>query len=71
MEKASTYHSEKELVEALLAFQCCKDLDVQEFLNNKAVDFEKRGWTTTYLLLAEKEFVRGDLSLLKLFNIKQ
>ena len=41
MEKASTYHSEKELVEALLAFKCCKDLDVQEFLNNKAIDFEK------------------------------
>lgn len=69
MEKASANHSEKELVEALLDFQCNKDLDVQEFLNNKAIDFEKRGWATTYLLLAEKEFARGIIKIEGYFSL--
>ena len=52
-----------ELDEALLNFQCSKDLDVQEFLNKKAVNFERRGWATTYLLLSEVDFEQGVLRI--------
>lgn len=47
------------LVEALKFFKCYKDTDVQDFLNNKAIDFEIRDWATTYLLLNRDDFDKG------------
>ena len=58
-----------ELDEALLNFQCSKDLDVQEFLNKKAVNFERRGWATTYLLLSEVDFEQGVLRIEGYFSL--
>lgn len=57
------------LVEALRSFQCCKDADVQDFLNNKAIDFEIRGWATTYLLLSRKEFDHNKLKIEGYFSL--
>ena len=57
------------LDEALLNFQCSKDLDVQEFLNKKAVNFERRGWATTYLLLSEVDFEQGVLRIEGYFSL--
>ena len=61
MARASTGDDKNTLVEALRRFKCCKDLDVQGFLNHKAIDFEVRGWATTYLLLSRERFDSGDL----------
>ena len=58
-----------ELDEALLNFQCSKDLDVQEFLNKKAVDSERRGWATTYLLLSDVDFEQGVLRIEGYFSL--
>ena len=57
------------LVEALQCFKCCKDLDVQDFLNSKALDFEKRGWATTYLLLSKDAFDNGKLYIEGYFSL--
>lgn len=56
MTKASIGDYKESLVEALCSFRCCKDLDVQAFLNSQAIDFELRGWATTYLLLSKEDF---------------
>lgn len=55
MADASARDYKDALVEALQMFQCCLDHDVQDFINTKAIDFEKRGWATTYLLLNESK----------------
>lgn len=58
MNDASVRDYKDVLTEALHCFKCYKDADVQDFLNNKAIDFELRGWATTYLLLNSDDFDR-------------
>lgn len=36
---------------ALKNFKCIKDKEIQDFLNNKAIEYEKRNWGRTYLFL--------------------
>lgn len=57
------------LIEALRNFKCYKDSDVQDFLNFKAIDFEMRGWSTTYLLLSEENFKNGNLFIEGYFSL--
>lgn len=57
------------LVEALKLFKCYRDTDVQDFLNNKAIDFEVRGWATTYLLLNGDDFDNGILNIEGYFSV--
>lgn len=69
MMDASTRGYKNTLVEALMNFKCDKDKDVQDFLNNKAIDFEKRGLTTTYLLLNQDCFKDGVLKIEGYFSL--
>lgn len=69
MEDASIKGYEDILVEALQTFRCYKDLDVQEFLNNKAIQFEIRGWATTYLFLSEADWENGDIVVEGYFSL--
>ena len=69
MASASAGDYKDTLVEALRCFQCCKDKDVQEFLNNKAINFETRGWATTYLLLSQEAFENGELKVEGYFSL--
>ncbi len=69
MADASARDYKDALVEALHMFRCCKDTDVQDFLNTKAIDFEKRGWATTYLLLNQDEFDEGVLQVEGYFSL--
>ena len=57
------------LVEALRCFGGVKDHDVQDFLNTKAINFEKRGWVTTYLLLSQEAFEQGILKIEGYFSL--
>lgn len=43
--------------------------DVQDFLNNKAIDFELRGWATTYLLFNSDDFDNGILNIEGYFSL--
>lgn len=66
MRSASVGNYKKVLIEALLDFKCCKDSDVQAFLNSKAI---RRGWTTTYLLLSKEKFEEGVLFVEGYFSL--
>lgn len=57
------------LLEALLDFRCNKDLDVQDFLNNKAITFELRGWASTYLCLSQEALSHGVISIEGYFSL--
>lgn len=69
MAKASTGNYKEVLVEALNSFKCCKDLDVESFLKEKAIDFEIRGWATTYLLLNESALNAGEIKVDGYFSL--
>lgn len=69
MRSASIGDYKDALTEALRRFQCCKDHDVQDFLNSKAIEFEKRGWATTYLVLSQEHFERGELVVEGYFSL--
>ncbi len=47
---------------ALLEFRCTKDEDIQNFLHNKAREYEERGWCSTYVL-ANEELLSQDHKL--------
>lgn len=40
-------------------FKCTLDPDIESFLKNKAVDFEKRRLSSTYLIFDEEKFANG------------
>jgi len=47
----------------------CKDKDVENFLKNKALEFEKRDKSRTYLVFEEDEFVIGNVSIIGYFTL--
>ena len=69
MASASAGDYKDTLVEALHCFKCAKDPDVQDFLNSKAIQFETRGWATTYLLLSQEAFDNGELKIEGYFSL--
>lgn len=50
MREASEQQAENLLSEALDMFRCFKDADIESFLREKAIEFEKRGFCTVYLI---------------------
>lgn len=52
-----------------MLFKCAKDSDIEDFLHNKAIDFEKRGYCTVYLILDEEKFDHGEVSVQAYFTL--
>lgn len=69
MVDASARDYKEALVEALSVFECYPDHDVQDFLNTKAISFEKRGWASTYLLLNEEALLSGEIKIEGYFSL--
>ena len=69
MADASARDYKEALVEALSVFECYPDHDVQDFLNTKAISFEKRGWASTYLLLNEEALLSGEIKIEGYFSL--
>ena len=69
MQEAAAQQAENQLVAALNMFKCSKDADIETFLHTKAVEFEKRGYCTVYLILDEEEFENGRLSIQAYFTL--
>ena len=44
------------LKKLLSSFSCAYDEDIQNFLHNRAIDFEKLSKSRTYLILSEEQF---------------
>jgi hypothetical protein len=59
---------EKSVREAINGFSC-KDKDVEDFLKNKAFDFEKRNKSRTYLVVDKDKYVAGEFALLAYFTL--
>ena len=43
--------SEETLVKVMSEFKCEKNGDIQDFLQNRALEYEKRGWCSVYVLI--------------------
>lgn len=69
MREASAQQADILLSEALDMFRCSKDADIESFLREKAIEFEKRGFCTVYLILDEEAFGKGDISVQAYFTL--
>lgn len=69
MREASEQQAENLLSEALDMFRCSKDADIESFLREKAIEFEKRGFCTVYLILDEDAFNDGIISVQAYFTL--
>ena len=50
-------------------FRCCRDIDIERFLRFKAIEFEKRGYCTVYLILDSEAFKVGDIFVRAYFTL--
>ena len=64
------FNTEQEInfQKAISAFTC-KDKDVELFLKNKSVEFEKRNKSRTYLIMNEEELYNGNFVILAYFTL--
>lgn len=69
LEKARNSDSEKELIRALKMFKCYKDPDIEDFLNNKAIDFLENDICRVYLILNEDEFDNNKIKIEAYFTL--
>lgn len=53
---------DKELKPLLSSFSCEQDADIEQFLHNRAVDFEKLSKSRTYLILDEDELLKKKIT---------
>lgn len=63
MERASATGGMDHLTDALCSFHCCLDEDIENFLQEKAVEFLKRNWCSVYLMVDEQAFDQGHLKI--------
>ena len=59
LERAEETHGSAHLYDALRSFRCCRDEDIEHFLQEKAVEFLRRNWCSVYLLVDEQAFDDG------------
>ena len=57
------------VIDALDSFRCCKDLDIETFLRNKALQFLDRNWCSIYLILEEQAFDAGKIKIAAYFTL--
>lgn len=50
-------------------FRCSQDEDIENFLRNKAVEYEKRKWCSTYLLINEDKLADGVIFVEGFFSL--
>lgn len=60
--------TEEPIRNAIASFSC-KDKDVEFFLKSKAVDFEKRDKSRTYLVFDDAKYLSGDATILAYFTL--
>lgn len=57
------------ITEALLTFKCKMDEDVQTFLHEKAIDFEEKHQTATFLSINDEKLKSGELQIDGYFSL--
>jgi len=61
--------SEDIVSEVFSAFRCKQDSDIESFLKEKAVLFDRKGKSKTHLLLDEDELMLGNIIIVAYFSI--
>lgn len=61
--------SEEKVSEVISVFKCEKDPDIENFLKNKAILYEKKAKSRTYLIFDEEAMLLGEIKLLAYFAI--
>ncbi len=69
IERASECGRDSLLADALNNFRCCKDIDIETFLREKAVTFLERRWCSVYLVLDEAAFDIGKIRVEAYFTL--
>ncbi|MFI3228178.1 MAG: hypothetical protein R3Y09_12350 [Clostridia bacterium] len=69
MNKANDEHSLSCLSEALSSFKCDLDSDIETFLHTKAIEFLENGLCSTYLILDEEKFEKGEIFIEAYFTL--
>lgn len=57
------------LEEILQNFKCSYDQDIENFLKNKALEYEKRKWCSTYLLMDKDKMLAGEFFIEGFFTL--
>lgn len=55
--------------EAFDIFRCSKDLDIENFLRQKAIQFEERGWCRVYLMMNKEELSKRKFKVEAYFTL--
>ena len=59
---------DKELKPLLSSFSCSQDEDIESFLHNRAIEFERLSKSRTYLVLDQDEMITKDIKDLTVFG---
>jgi hypothetical protein len=59
---------EQDIIDAISNFSC-KDKDVESFLKSRAIDFERRNKSRSYLILDNDKLVNGEFIVLAYFTL--
>lgn len=69
MARASATGGMDRLSDALDAFRCCLDEDIEIFLREKAIEYLQRNWCAVYLIVDEQKFDSGHIKIDAYFTL--
>ena len=69
LQKLAEMTSEETLSEVISSFKCPKDNDIEGFLYNKAILFDRKGKSKTHLLLNQDALETGSVEILAYFSL--
>jgi hypothetical protein len=59
----------KALEPQLMSFNCKRDTDIESFIHNKAIDYERSGYSRTYLYSAPDPKANNEYSIVAYFTV--
>lgn len=69
LEKFLEMASEEKVSEVISVFKCGRDPDIENFIKSKAITYEKKAKSRTYLVFDEEVMNEGEFDLLAYFTI--
>ncbi|GAB4273956.1 hypothetical protein [Thermincola ferriacetica] len=69
LEKFLEMASEEKVSEVISVFKCEKDPDIENFLKEKSIIYERKAKSRTYLVFDEDAMLAGEYKLLAYFAI--
>lgn len=57
------------LRQTLSSFYCAQDVDIENFLKERSVEFEKLGKSRTYIICDEERLINGEIVIIAYFSL--